>query len=160
MAIEDVRPGVRNRPADRDAVRPFAGCAGEQGRGDRRLGGTVGVVKMDTGQSREHLLDQFRRQRLATTDDLAQIAAQLEPRFFEQHSQQRRHHIERRDALLGDQLHEIGGIELAVRWRDDESSAGQQGRKDLTAATSKLNEYFSSVQSARVSGNARCIHSM
>src|SRR5207248_11434832 len=79
----------------------------------------------------EEALLEVVRERLATTDDSPKRRKRAKVRLVKEDLKQRRHEVQGRDALMADQVDEVGAVLVTARAGDDEAGPGHQRPEEL-----------------------------
>lgn len=129
FAVEDMKAGIGDRPADGDGARLIGAVAQMGGHPDRGLGRAIGMVDLAV-QPFTRPCQQIGAQGLAATDDPAQgqVAG---AGFVDERFQHRGHEMHHRHPAVADQPGQIGGIAVAVGSRDDQPGAADQREQQL-----------------------------
>ena len=96
-----------------------------------RFGRAVQVAQARFRHALEEQLDRIAGQRLARTHHALNAGALLQARLVEEDAQHRRHEVQQADALLADQLDQVGAVAVPVGPRDDDRRAGHQRPEEL-----------------------------
>ena len=131
VVIQNVKPGVRNRPADEHRPAGLQRAAIPVAHVDSGLCRAVEVVQPDRREAAHELGGQACRQGLAGADHLPHGGQRRCLRVGQEQAQHRGHEVQRRDAFGLDQVRHVGRVEVTGRLGDHQCRPGAKRREEL-----------------------------